>query len=65
MQSFLGYLVVIALIATAGVLLVGLIGMMRGGEFNKKYGNAMMRARIVSQASTVILLLAYFASKNF
>ncbi len=64
MQSLLGYLVVVALAATAGVLLVGLIGMMRGGDFNKKYGNHMMRARIISQASTVILLLAYFAVKN-
>jgi len=64
MQSILGFLVVVALIATVLVLFAGLIGMARGREFNDKYGNIMMRARIGSQLATVLLLVAYFASKN-
>ena len=60
MLSFLGFLVVLALISTLGILLAGVIGMLRGTEFNKKYGNVMMRARIASQAITVVLLLVYF-----
>jgi hypothetical protein len=34
--------------------------MLRGSEFNHKYGNAMMRGRVISQAVTVALLLTYF-----
>jgi hypothetical protein len=64
MQAILGFLVVVALIATVGVLLVGLVGMARGGEFNKKYGNHLMRARVISQGSTVLLMLVYFAVVN-
>lgn len=64
MQSILGFLVVVALIATVGVLFVGLIGMARGRGFNDKYGNIMMRARVGSQLATVLLLLAYYAVKQ-
>ena len=60
MLSFLATLVVIALVATLGILLTGVFGMLRGSEFNKKYGNIMMRARIASQGITVLLLLVYF-----
>ncbi len=63
-QSILGFLVVVALIATVVTLFTGLIGMARGRGFNEKYGNIIMRARIGSQLATVLLLLAYFASKQ-
>jgi hypothetical protein len=38
-------------------LLVGVIGMAKGGEFNANYGNLLMRARVASQGVAVILLL--------
>ena len=65
MQSVLGYLVVIALIATVAVLFIGLFGMARGGGFNEKYGNILMRARISFQLATVALMIAYYAVKIF
>ena len=43
------------MIATVGVLLVGVVGMARGGEFNRRYSNKLMRARIVCQAVALLL----------
>ena len=60
MNSVLGILVVIGLVVTLGILLVGVFGMAQGGEFNRKYGNLLMRARVISQFAVVILLLALF-----
>jgi hypothetical protein len=51
-------LLLIAMVATAGVLAVGLIGFFKGGEFNRKYGNKLMRARVALQAVAVLLLFA-------
>ncbi len=53
-------LLVIALVATLAVLAAGMIAMMRGGEFNKKYGNILMRARVAVQALAIAILLALF-----
>ena len=60
MKSVLAVLIIIALAATLLILLAGVAGMVRGSEFNKKYGNLMMRARVASQATTIVLLVAYF-----
>jgi hypothetical protein len=38
--------VAIALAATVAALLAGVIAMVRGGAFNAKYGNKLMRARV-------------------
>jgi hypothetical protein len=62
MKTVLGYLVVIALITTLLVLISGVLTMVRGREFNEKYSNIMMRARVGSQAVTILLMLAYFYS---
>ena len=37
--------------------MIGVISMAKGGEFNAKYGNLLMRARIISQGIAVVLLL--------
>jgi len=44
-------------IATVGVLFLGLFSMARGGEFNRKYGNTLMRFRVAFQAITVLLII--------
>ncbi len=46
---------------TLVVMLVGVTGMARGSEFNKKYGNKLMQLRVAGQAVTIILvaLLAF------
>ena len=44
MTGFIVVLLVVAMIATLGVLLVGVFSMARGGEFNRRYSNKLMRA---------------------
>ncbi len=53
-------LVVIALVATLAVLLIGVVAMLRGGDFNAKYGNKLMRARIAMQALAVGLMFSLY-----
>ncbi len=64
MEGFIPFLVVAAVIITALVLLVGVAGFARGGEFNKKHGNKMMRLRILAQAVAIVLVcIAVYASR--
>jgi hypothetical protein len=55
MKTFFFVLVLIAMFITLGVLATGIIGMARGGEFNQKYGNRLMRARIIAQGVALAL----------
>ncbi len=57
MSTFLTVLVVIALAATLAVLLTGIFSMARGGEFNRKYSNLLMRWRVALQGCAVLLLV--------
>ncbi|MCL4677635.1 MAG: twin transmembrane helix small protein [Alphaproteobacteria bacterium] len=55
-------LMLISLAAVLGVLVTGIVGMVKGGEFNKKYGNKLMRARVMLQGLTLIFFaLAYLS----
>ncbi len=47
--------IVIAMAATLGVLIVGVIGMASGGTFNRRYANKLMRARVLLQVLAVAL----------
>lgn len=60
MSGLLPILIPIVLIAVLAVLGVGVIGMLRGGEFNRKYGNRLMRLRVLLQFVAVALLAAAF-----
>lgn len=57
-------LLFVAMVATLVVLLVGLVGFFIGGEFNARYGNKLMRARVALQAVAVVLLLVVLASAS-
>ena len=50
-------LMAIGMALTVGVLFMGLFSMTRGGAFNDKWGNRLMRYRIVAQ----LFALAMFA----
>jgi len=65
-MNVLAILLAIALAAVVLVLVVGVIGMARGVEFNEKYGNKMMRLRVGLQALAVILVVLFVlaASQN-
>ncbi|MGD9863148.1 MAG: twin transmembrane helix small protein [Pseudodonghicola sp.] len=52
-------IVVLAILAVAGVLALGIGGFAKGGAFNAKYANKLMRLRILLQAIAVILILLY------
>ncbi len=60
MKTVIGVLVVASLGATLAVMGTGMVSMFRGGEFNRKYGNVLMRCRIAAQATTVALLALWF-----
>ena len=60
MKSVVGILLAAALAVTVAVMATGLVAMFRGGEFNRKYGNVLMRCRVASQAVTVALLALWF-----
>jgi len=57
MADVLPYLIGAALAAVLGVLAVGVFAMLRGGAFNRKYGNRLMRLRVAMQALAIVLLL--------
>ncbi len=54
-------LIVIALLAVLVVLFIGIVAMLRGGEFNRKYGNKLMRLRVALQALAVLLIVLFVA----
>ena len=63
MSAFFSILLVVAMLAVLGALFVGLFAMVRGGEFNEKYGNRLMRARVILQGvALVMFVLAMIAS---
>ena len=52
-------LVLVAVLIVAVVLLIGVGGFGKGGEFNRKYANKIMRLRIVAQFVAICLILLY------
>ena len=57
-------LVVIAMLVTLGVLFTGLFAMARGGEFNAKYGNKLMRWRVMAQGAALLLFALAMMSRG-
>lgn len=55
MSGAVTFLLVIAMLATLGVLAFGLITMARGGEFNRRNSNKLMRWRILLQFIALVL----------
>ncbi len=49
----------IAALAVLAILAAGVLGFARGGEFNRKNGNRLMRWRIAAQFAAVVLILAF------
>ncbi len=65
MNGFFTICMALAMLSVLGVLVVGIVSMVKGGEFNKKYGNRLMRARVILQGVALAMLaLAYFTSQT-
>jgi hypothetical protein len=59
METLFPLVIVAAMIAAVGALLLGVFSMAKGGEFNKKYGNRLMRARVVLQGLAIVLFIVF------
>ena len=57
MNGVIIILLAVTLAAVVIVLLTGVAGMARGGDFNAKYGNKLMRLRVILQGLAVVLFL--------
>ncbi|MBL6929250.1 MAG: twin transmembrane helix small protein [Rhodospirillales bacterium] len=56
-MTFVNALVIAAVLGTLAALVLGLVTMARGGEFNARYGNRLMRLRVLIQGLAVVMLL--------
>jgi uncharacterized membrane protein affecting hemolysin expression len=57
-------IVAVAVLAVLVILMIGIGGFAKGGEFNRKHGNRLMRYRIYAQAVAIALILAYVAIRR-
>ncbi len=66
MNGVILILLAVTLAAVVIVLLAGVAGMAGGGQFNAKYGNKLMRLRVILQglAVALFLLLVVAASRG-
>ncbi len=57
MSGFFAILMIVAMMATLGVVIVGVISMARGGTFNQRNANKLMRLRIALQATALVFFV--------
>lgn len=55
---------IIVLFLVLASLVVGLAAMIKGGEFNKKYGNKLMRWRVTLQGLALALFVLAVWAQN-
>lgn len=53
------YVVATACLLVAAILLFGVAVFTKGGEFNRKYANRIMRLRVIAQLVAVLLILLF------
>lgn len=53
------YVVAAACLGVLVILMIGIGGFAKGGAFNKKYANKLMRWRIAAQFLAVVLILGF------
>ncbi|PRX37729.1 Hypoxia induced protein conserved region [Meinhardsimonia xiamenensis] len=51
--------VAVAMLAVLVILMVGVLGFARGGEFNRKHANRIMRWRVGAQAVAIALIVFF------
>ena len=65
MSGFFFTAMLVAMFLTLAVLGMGLFSMVKGGEFNAKYGNKLMRARVIMQGIAIAMFaIAVLAGKS-
>ena len=58
-DSPLFYVIALAMLAVLAILATGIGGFAKGGDWNRKHGNRMMRWRIIAQAVAVALIMLF------
>ena len=58
-QDSLFFVVAASILIVLVILMIGIGGFARGGEFNRKHANRIMRYRIAAQAIAVLMILAF------
>ncbi|MFC3613847.1 twin transmembrane helix small protein [Lutimaribacter marinistellae] len=58
-MDLLFIILLLAMAAVVIVLAIGIGGFAQGGKFNAKYGNKMMRLRLLFQFIAVVLIVLY------
>ena len=53
------WVVALACVAVLIILMIGVGGFAKGGEFNRKHANRIMRYRIAAQAVAIALILLF------
>jgi hypothetical protein len=61
MSTFLLVVAIVCALGAVASLLTGVIGL-SGREFNNKYGNKLMRARVGFQFAAILFLFLYWLS---
>jgi Hypoxia induced protein conserved region len=64
MSGFFLFALVVFMILALGSLFIGLASMVKGGEFNRKYGNKLMQARVYMQGGALLMLLILFLTQG-
>ncbi len=59
-MNWIGYVILGLAALTLVALFVGIGGFARGGEFNRRHGNRMMRFRVAFQLAALVLLAVMF-----
>ena len=54
----------LALASVLAALALGILSMARSGEFNAKYGNMLMRARVITQFVALALMVLAFLMRD-
>lgn len=58
-QDPLFILVAVACLVVVVILMIGIGGFAKGGDFNRKHANRLMRYRIAAQAVAVLVILIF------
>jgi hypothetical protein len=55
----------IAVLTVLVILMIGIGGFAKGGDFNKKHANRIMRYRIYAQAVAIALILLFVTVRKY
>lgn len=64
MSGFFFILMIIAMFLVVASLATGIIAMIKGGDFNKKHGNKLMRMRVTLQGIALLFFALAMWAQN-